>query len=182
MKLITYEGYKIVIDPVAYTIRVFRQLWDRDKTNNKAKALRELAFIYFMYDIRSDYQMYTDEGERFEAICRGEGFSLNWHPDKDKALMQAIEYYKKFKPTSALLLEDTRVAVDKLRKKLRDIDLDAVDENGKPLYTLNVITNTIKQVPNLVKELDEAERAITSEILSDDKVRGASSKNVFEDF
>lgn len=32
MKLITYEGYKIVIDPVAYTIRVFRQIWDRDKT------------------------------------------------------------------------------------------------------------------------------------------------------
>lgn len=45
---------------------------------------------------------------------------------------------------SALLLEDTRVAVDKLRKLLREIDLDATDEKGKPKYTLNTITSTIK--------------------------------------
>jgi hypothetical protein len=38
----------------------------------------------------------------------------NWKVDS--LLQEAIDYYKSFKPTAALLLEDTRVAVDKLRE------------------------------------------------------------------
>jgi hypothetical protein len=34
-----------------------------------------------------------------------------------------MELYASFKSTSALLLEDTRIAVDKLRQLLKDIDL-----------------------------------------------------------
>lgn len=179
MKLITYEGYNITIDPVALTLRPFRALWEKDNSKNKEAALRQLGWIYFMYDPRSDYQYIIDEQDRHEAICEGEGISKTWKPDR--YVLQAAEYYKKFIPTAALLLEDTRAAVDKLRKKLRDIDLDAVDDNNKPIYTLNVITNTIKQVPSLVKELDEAERQISSEMIQSDKVRGASSKNVYEE-
>jgi hypothetical protein len=68
-----------------------------------------------------------------------------WKPDK--AVKEAIKFYQSFKPTSAMLLEDTRVAVDKLRQLLREIDLKEVDDKGKPVYTLNVITQTIKQIP-----------------------------------
>jgi hypothetical protein len=97
-------------------------------------------------------------------------------------LQDAIDLYNTFKPTSALLLEDTRVAVDKLRKKLRDIDLDAIDENGKDKYTLNVITSTIKQVPLLIKDLDSAEKSITKEMVqSSDKMRGNGEKTIFDD-
>lgn len=51
--------------------------------------------------------------------------------------------------TSSLLLEDTRVAVDKLRKYLRDIDLTAEDDKNKPKYPLNTVTSSIKLVPSL---------------------------------
>ena len=107
-------------------------------------------------------------------------FGSDWEID-DK-LQDAIDLYNTFKPTSALLLEDTRVAVDKLRKKLRDIDLDAIDENGKDKYTLNVITSTIKQVPLLIKDLDSAEKSITKEMVqSSDKMRGNGEKTIFDD-
>ena len=113
------------------------------------------------------------------SIKEGEGMPEDWTPDS--VVLEAMQFYSTFKPTSALLLEDTRFAVDKLRKLLREIDLTQTDDKGKPIYTLNTITATIKQVPSLVKDLDEAERSIAKEIAQSDKVRGAQSKSIYED-
>ena len=72
MKLLKYEGYKVVIEPELLTLKPFKQIWTRDKTVNKDKALAEIAFIYFMTDPRSDYQYLVDDKERMEAIKEGE--------------------------------------------------------------------------------------------------------------
>jgi hypothetical protein len=179
MKLFKYEGYKITISEEALVLKPFKDIWQRDKSRNKDRALIELGFVYFFCDPRSDYQYLTDEDSRMKSIIEGEGMEPNWKPD---ALVEAaMKFYKSFTPTSALLLEDTRSAVDKLRKQLRDIDLNATDDKGKPIYTLNVITSTIKQIPALVKDLEEAERAITSEIMQNDKIRGTQEKSMYED-
>ena len=61
MKLFKYEGYKIVIEPEALLLKPFKQIWQRDRTINKDKAMMELGFIYFFCDTRSDYQYLIDE-------------------------------------------------------------------------------------------------------------------------
>ena len=179
MKLFKYEGYKITISEEALLLKPFKDIWKRDKSLNKEKALSELGFIYFFCDIRSDYQYIVDEEARMASIKEGEGMPEDWTPDS--VVLEAMQFYSTFKSTSALLLEDTRYAVDKLRKLLREIDLTQTDDKGKPIYTLNTITATIKQVPSLVKDLDEAERSIAKEIAQSDKVRGAQSKSIYED-
>ena len=179
MKLLKYEGYNLTFEPELLTLRVFKKLFTRDKTRDKSKFIQELGYIYFMEDPRSDYQYITDPEERSKAIIEGEGLPNTWKIDS--LLQEAIDYYKLFKPTSALLLEDTRVAVDKLRKQLRDIDLNAVDDKDKPIYTLNVVVSAIKQVPSLVKDLDEAEKSIAKEIIQNDRVRGNVEKSMYED-
>lgn len=179
MKLFKYEGYKITISEEALLLKPFKAIWKRDKSLNKEKALSELGFIYFFCDIRSDYQYIVDEESRMASIKEGEGMPEDWTPDS--VVLEAMQFYSTFKSTSALLLEDTRYAVDKLRKLLREIDLTQTDDKGKPIYTLNTITATIKQVPSLVKDLDEAERSIAKEIAQSDKVRGAQSKSIYED-
>ena len=179
MKLFKYEGYKVVISEEAFALKVFRQIWNRDRSVNKDKAIMVLGYVYFMTDPRSDYQYLVDEEERSKAIIEGEGLPNNWKPDK--IVTEAMQFYSRFKPTAALLLEDTRVAVEKLRKLLRDINLQDTDDKGRPLYTLNTITATIKQVPSLAKDLDEAERALSSEMRNEGKMRGQGEKTIFED-
>ena len=179
MKLFRYEGYKVVISEEAFALKVFRQIWNRDRSVNKDKAIMELGYVYFMTDPRSDYQYLVDEDERSKAMIEGEGLPNGWKPDK--VITEAMEFYSRFKPTAALLLEDTRYAVDKLRKLLREIDLNQLDDKGKPIYTLNSITATIKQVPSLAKDLDEAEKALASEMRSEGKMRGQGEKTIFED-
>ena len=179
MKLLKYEGYKLTFEPEILTLKVFKELYKRDKTKTKSMFIQELGFIYFFADPRSDYQYLTNEEDRIKAIIQGEGLPKDFKISP--ILQNAIDYYKSFRPTSALLLEDTRVAVDKLRKALRDIDLDARDDKDKPIYTLNSITSTIKLVPSLIKDLDEAERTIAKEIVQNDKVRGTVEKSMYED-
>ena len=45
LKLFRYEGYKIVISEEAFALKPFRQIWQRDRTVNKDKAIMELGFI-----------------------------------------------------------------------------------------------------------------------------------------
>lgn len=179
MKLLKYEGYNLTFEPEILTLKVFKRLFIRDKTKDKSKFLQELGYIYFMLDPRSDYMYITDEDERSKAIIIGEGLSDTWKVDS--ILQDAMDYYKSFRPTSALLLEDTRVAVDKLREALRSINITETDDKGRPIYTLNTIVATIKQVPSLVKDLDDAERAISKEIVQNDRIRGSVEKAMYED-
>lgn len=180
ISLFKKEGYDIVISDEAFTLKPFRLIWNRDRSKGKEKAIAELGFIYHFSDARSDYnKQLVDPKEREEAIKEGEGLPKEWKPDK--LVQEAIKFYESFKPMSALLLEDTRIAVDKLRRLLRDIDLSEVDDKGKPKYTLNTITATIKQVPELAKSLREAEDALTQEIREMGRIKGQKEKALMED-
>lgn len=174
MKLLKYEGYKVVIEPELLTLKPFKQIWTRDRTVNKDRALAEIAFIYFMADPRSDYQYLVDEKERMEAIKEGEGLPPKWQPDR--IVTEAMDFYMSFKPISALLLEDTRFMVDKYRKRLKAQEFDDLE-----IKDLKEVGALIKQIPPLVKDLDEAEKALNSEMKSSGKMRGSGEKTIFED-
>lgn len=180
MKLFKYEGYKVYISEEAYALKPFRQIWNKDRSVGKDKAIMELSYIYFMCDPRSDYQYIVDEEDRSKAIIESEGLDEKWKPDKQ--VTEAMEFYKSFKSTSALLLEDTRIAIDKVRTFLKNVNLDDRDDKGKPIYTINTITSTIKLIPQLIKDLDEAEKVISSEMREQGgKVRGQKSKSLMDD-
>ena len=180
MKLFKYREYKVSISEEAFALKPFRQLWNRDKTINKNKAISELSYVYFMEDPASDYQYLVDRDERSKAIIEGEGLDSKWKPDK--AVSEAMEFYASFKTTSALILEDTRYAANNLRKSLRNINLEAIDDKGKPIYNVSSIISAIKQVPQLVKELAEAERIVAKEMAEKNgRVRGQKVKTVLED-
>ena len=174
IKLFKYEGYKIVISEEAFALKPFRQIWQRDKTVNKDKAIMELGFIYFFCGPRSDYQYLVDDKERMEAIKEGEGLPPKWEPDR--IVTEAMEFYKSFKPISALLLEDTRFMVNKFRAKLRELDFDSLE-----VKEFKEITAIVKQITPLIRDLDEAERALNSEMRSSGKMRGQGEKTIFED-
>ena len=176
MRLLTYEGYNLTIDPMLLTLKPFKAIWVRDKTEKKERAISEIAYIYFMEDPRSDYQYIIDRDERSKAIKEGEGLKSTWQPDG--TVKEAMKLYASFKTTSALLLEDTRALVDGYRNKLRDLTSDMSELDVKDVKELGAI---IKQVPSMVKDLDEAERALTKEIAQSDKVRGAQEKSIYED-
>ncbi len=180
MKLVKFENWQLVITEEALLVGAFAALWRRDRTKNKTKALQELGIIYFLCDPRSDYMFITDEEERLNMIKEQEGLPKSWKPDK--TLLKAMDAYKTLtQTTSALLLEDTKVLINKVREQMKAIDLSEVDEKGKPIYTLNTITSTIKQIPALTKNLKEAEDALTKELEELGRMQGQRAKKILED-
>ena len=177
MKLFKYEGYNLTISEEALALKPSTKIWDRDKTSTKEKAIVELAYCYFMEDPRSDYQYIIDRDDRSDAIKEGEGLKKDWKPDKD--IIAAMELYASFKSTAALLLDDIRTLVDGYRSKLKDMTSDMSTLTVKEVKDIGAI---IKQIPSIVKDLDEAEKALAKEITQNDKVRGAQEKSIYEDF
>ena len=78
MRLFKKEGYNIMISDEAFALRAFRQIWNRDKSLSKERAIMELGYCYFMEDPRSDYQYIVDRNERSNSIKSGEGLKSNW--------------------------------------------------------------------------------------------------------
>lgn len=179
MKLFKYESYQLTIEPEALLLKPIKVIWNRDRSKNKEKALSELGFVYFFTDPRSDYQFIIDEDERTRAIKEGEGLPEKWKPDEK--IMEVIEFYKRFKTTSELLLEATRELVDKVMKQMKVLSLDERDNNGKPIFPLNTFTATIEKVPTLVVKINEAEKIIATELKAEGRMRGQGEKSIFED-
>lgn len=174
MRLFKYEGYNLTISEEAFALKVFRQIWNRDRSQSKEKAIMELGFIYFMEDVRSDYQFIIDPEERAKSIKEGEGLKESWVPDA--LVKEGMKLYASFKTTSALLLEDTRALINNYRLKLRSLDFDELD-----VKSTKVLGDIIQSIPKMVKDLDEAERALAKEMAQDEKVRGVQEKAMFED-
>lgn len=176
MKLLKYEGYRLTFEPEILTLKVFKKLYSRDKSRDKRNFIQELGLIYFYTDPRSDYQYIVDDEDRLHAIIEGEGLPKDFKIDA--LLKEAIDYYKSFRPTSALLLEDTRAMIEGYRLKIKAITTQMEDLEVKDLKDLGTI---IKQLPSLIKDLDEAEKAVTKELVQNDKVRGSVEKSIYED-
>lgn len=180
MHIIEYNNYTIEPTQEALLIKPIRDLYNKDKSKNKEKFLQQMSVLYFYADPRSTYNYIVDDEERLQAIIEQEGLPEDFKITED--LDNALQEYKKHTiTTSYLLLQDTKIAVDKVRQFLREVDLNAQDDKGKPLYTINSITQTIKQIPQLSKDLLEAEKIVSKEIEEQGRARGGNNKTLFED-
>ena len=180
MHILEYNNYQVEPTQEAFLIKPIRELYKADKSKTKDKFMTQMSVIYFLVDPRSSYNYIIDEDERLKAIIEQEGLPSNFKIDKK--LQEAIDIYKKHViTTSYLLLQDTKLAIDKVRQFLRDVDLTAVDDKNKPIYTINSVTSAIKQIPQLAKDVIDAEKAITREIEEQGKLRGTANKTLMDD-
>ena len=179
MKLFRYEGYNLTISEEAFLLKPFQILWKRDRSQGKQKALMELGYCYFMEDPRSDYQMYMDRNVRAEKIKEGEGFPKDWKPDK--VLESAMKFYAGFKPEAALLLEDLKKQMQKIRQLSGEINPEEITDITDRLTALDKLTSISSKMPKLTVDIMDAEKKMNEEIQNADKIRGTVEKAMMED-
>ena len=113
MHIVEYENYQIQPTQEALLIGPIRKLYNADKTKTKEKFLQLMSVLYFYVDPRSSYSYITDDQERLKEIIIQEGLPKDFKIDK--ILQEAIDIYKKHTITSSyLLLQDTKIAIDKV--------------------------------------------------------------------
>jgi hypothetical protein len=171
MRLFKYEGYEVRVAPEALTLKPFKKIWERDKSKTKERALQELSFVYFYCDPRSDYQYIIDDENRLEAVKEGEGLPKSWKPDKD--LEAAIELYRSFDTSAALLLKAANEAVEKVRSLLTELEPDDTK-------SLKDYLTALKMIPEVATMLKDAEKSLNDESQYGE-AKGAIEKTLFDD-
>ena len=67
-----------------------------------------------------------------------------------------------------------------MREMLKSIDFTILEEKDKVTAIKNVAA-TVSMIPKLVKELADAEKAVTKELEEQARARGGNKKSLFED-
>lgn len=179
MHLIEYSNYEITPTEEAFLIAPIRKLYHKDKTKNKENFLKQLSIIYFYIDPRSSYSYIVDDKERLKEILIQEGLPTNFKFDKD--LEDALEIYKKHIITSSyLLLQDTKEVIENMRKVLKSIDWENLEEKDK-VNAIKTVASITSMIPKIVKDLNEAEKAITKEIEEQGRAKGNKDKTIMDD-
>ena len=177
--LIKLTDGKLSISNEVLFIKSFRTMFNRDRTKLKDEFVDAVAYIYFMEDPRSDYMYITDEKEREKAIVETEGIHKL---KKDAVFNEANTVYKAHcKTTATEAINDTKIALDKLRALLRNADFEKLDKNDKPIYTPQALGATIEKVISLAVQVSEAEKKIYKDIGEDYDARGKSTKGILDD-
>jgi len=179
MKLVKLENYQLVFSEELLLLTPFKKLYDKDKSEDKNKFLEFLTIVYFTYDPRSDYSYIVNEEDRLQEVCVSNGFKLRKFSTLE---LKCIDLYKKLNTTiTQELLDSTKIAISKVRNFLETVNLKEVDSKGKPLYTINSITSAIKQIPQLVRDVMEAEKIVSKEIEEQGRARGGNRKSLMDD-
>ena len=180
MNLFEYKDYKLVFAPQTLALKPFATLWKRDKNRNKKTAIAELSFIYFYVDPRSDFADIIDDEERRFEIVKNLDLSESWKPDTK--MLEAIEFYKERSETvTSKLLKNIIIGVDNIGNTFKNIDPNAVDEKGKPIYNIAQLVTAAKSIPDLVTALKIAQEEVKKELKKESRAKGSVEKAAFED-
>jgi len=170
------EDYIGVPSPEGALIPEFKRIIDRDDSENKQQASRELAFIYYMIDWESPYAKYSRD-RRFELI-KDDLFDEDWEPDE--AVKDGLDKYEEMYANDyTKMLGSAREGARKLRKYFEDVDLNETDHNGKLKYKATDLTRNLKDVGSIIEGLQELEELVKKNQTTSNKNRGDVEVNEF---
>lgn len=181
MNLFSMQDGVLAVSPEALGIKIFNDIWKRDKSKSKNKAREEFYFIYFFADYKSDFADIIDEQERKTAIIESVMENPNWEPDD--LIYNAIEFYRERSSTvTSVLLDDAKSAVYRISSFLKTVDLDERDvKSGKPIHNPKNITGMVGDMSSIVENISKLERKVKREIEEENTMKGGREKNIFED-
>lgn len=189
IKLIILEDNKPVFNPEVRMFKPLKRLLERDKGSKgdvdgrkKLVSTKELAFIYWYIDPRSNYvDVYPDEKIRAERIKKHLDLPEDWKIDVD--IKAAIDFYLEQinRDFDMMYLESNISAASKTRDWLMSVDYSLRDSRGKMLYDPLHIAKIAKEAGGVIEGLKILKtKALKAESLST-KIRGGGEKALFED-
>lgn len=166
--------------PEAAEIGAFRTLIDRDSSEGKREATRELSYVYHMCDTDSPYfQSVGDKEVRKEELIRDLwDKDSDWKPDEE--VKKAIKYYREHHMTPAQqLLESALEGVNNLRDYFKDADPMARDENGRVVWKAKDIVSNLSKIGDVITGLKELQEEVEKEQVKGGDNRGNVEVNRF---
>jgi hypothetical protein len=163
--------------PTCRDIAEFRALIERDDSEHKTEAARDLAFVYHFADPTSPYGDQEEE-LRQELIGRDLYDNEDFEPDED--IQDAIEKYRELNMTeSKQLLESARESVHSLREYFEQADFTQRDDNGKLVWKPKDMVRNLEKLGDVVESLKTLKEQVEKEQHSQGDNRGGVQVNQY---
>lgn len=165
-----------VNEPELLLIREFKALLDRDKTNHKDKATRELTYIYLAIDWKSPYSQYSEYERHQEALMDA---NITEEEFNDPIFREACRKYRNLQDSnkSIKLLEAARNAADQFVDYFETIvDLNERDQNGKPVFQAEKVMKEMAQLNKVHEQLAELEKMVKRELTEQSSIRANATE------
>jgi len=182
MELFSIDDFEVKFKPQTLLLKPFKVIWDRDTNIDKRQALKDLAFVYFYADYKSDYADVIDDDDREIDLKKSLAYPKDWFLKDDKDMEEAIKFYRKRSVTTAsTLLVETRKSIYKLSTHISSLDFTEKDEKGKLVHNPKSLSDIVATFPKLLGSLNELEAQFLRELKDSSTMRGNQIKNTFED-
>lgn len=182
MKLFEMKDYNLIVSDEAWGLLPFKAILKKDKSRNKETAFKEMLFVYYYIDIRSDYMYITNDKEREKEIIKDIGLDADWK--QDETVKNAVVFYNKFITPIQKLYKSSLKSVDDVSKYLEKTDdlLNERTDKGGIVTALNTVTASLKLVPGLMKDLKAAYKEVLAEQKElEGRTKGSRTMGLFED-
>lgn len=183
MKAFEMRDYNLQVVPEVWGLLPFKALLKRDKNRNKDKAFKEMLFIYYYVDVRSDYIYILDDETRANEIAKDIGLEIDLK--KDKVLLEAIEFYKERSLTvTEKLYKSALKSADDVAKYLErtDVLLAERTNSGGTVTKINDITAAQKALPEIMRNLKVTYKEVVKEQKElEGRSKGSKQLGIFED-
>jgi hypothetical protein len=175
------KDHVLTVEDNVWGLLPFKKILKRDKSRDKDRALKEMLFIYYYCDIKSDY-LIIDSKFRKEEIIKDIGLPEDWKIDS--IMQEAIDFYEERSLTVVgKLYKNALLAANDISEYLTKTKelLEERDDKGKPVTTLTTIVGGISKIKVVMQDLKAAEKVLIKErIETEGKMKGQQQMGMFE--
>jgi len=176
MELFVYENSAVDIDPKALFITAFKDVWEKYKDKEHARA--EFGYIWFVGSYTSDFASYLDGEQRRKEVLNSVYASNQDMLKLDDKTEIAIAKLEELQDTPALsFLKTSLQGMDKVKQFIADTNINS-NGDGRDAKMLMDIINT---APMVIDKLLASEKKIKAEADSAARIKGDRKKGAFED-
>lgn len=179
MKLFIMKDWELQVSEEAWGLIPFKNILKKDKSKSKSMALKEMLYIYFFVDIKSDYLINNPDDRKIE-IKKDIGLPESWEPDE--FVLEGIKFYSSFSSITEILYKKAVTGANAVGDYLEKADelLEERDNGGRLIYKTSDITRALKDVKTIMRDLKDAEREVIKEKEDSNKKSGSRQHNIFE--
>lgn len=185
MQIFIIENNVAKPTPQILLIPPFKEIWERDSSRNKERALMDFTFIEFMCSPRKSnpFSGYTEDERGFKIVEHVFKGTPGYFPDElvKEGMLKYMEWLTEASPTYKHLRAN-KIAAEKTQAFFSQFSYeDKNPKTGLPVWKPKDITSAIKDAEDNIKTLDNLQKKVEQELFDSVKTRGMREINHFEE-
>lgn len=182
MDIFLVENNTVKPTPQSLLIKPFKEIWERDKSTKKERAIKEFSYIEFMTSFKktNPFIGYAPF-DRHRKVCEHVFEDSKYIPDATvKSAMTLYDEIQTEGSVSLRFYKSLVSAVEKLIDFSNNVDLNERDAKGSAVWTPNHITQITSKAYDTLKQLSLMQQKVEQELYEASKTRGNREINIFE--